>query len=167
MWGSTKANTPDECTWAKAPFNGGASDYDSGYFNSVKDTVCPNNVLAKKYDAAAQIMGGNWRMPTKDELKELIDNTNSVWVPNYNNSGINGRQFTSKINGKTIFIPAAGDYYEGSENNVGKWVDVWSSSLYTSLPDIAYTMFFSSDYLYVADDSGFRNCGHVVRGVCE
>ena len=165
MWGSTKANTPDECTWAKAPFNGGASDYDSGYFNSVKDTVCPNNVLAKEYDTATQIMGGNWRMPTKNELKELIDNTNSVWVPNYNNSGINGRQFTSKINGNSIFIPAAGTYFEGSEYDLNKFVDVWSSSLDTSL--VAYTMFFSSDSLYVADDSGFRNCGCVVRGVCE
>ena len=165
MWGSTKANTPDECTWAKAPFNGGASDYDSGYFNSVKDTVCPNNVLAKEYDTATQIMGGNWRMPTKDELKELIDNTNSVWVPNYNNSGINGRKFTSKINGNSIFIPAAGWCYDGSEYDLNKFVDVWSSSLYTSLTDSALTLHFSSGSIYVADDSGSRNCGNVVRGV--
>lgn len=167
MWGSTKANTPDECTWAKAPFNNGSSDYDSGYFDSVKDTVCPNNVLAKEYDTATQIMGGNWRMPTKNELKELIDNTNSVWVPNYNNSGINGRKFTSKINDNSIFIPAAGWCYNGSEYDLNKFVDVWSSSLIASLHGDAYTMFFSSDSLYVADDSGSRNCGHVVRGVCE
>ena len=103
MWGSTKANTPDECTWAKAPFNGGASDSDSDYFNSVKDTVCPNGILAKKYDAAAQIMGGNWRMPTKNELKELIDNTNSVWVENYKGSGVNGRKFISKTDTSKYF----------------------------------------------------------------
>ena len=170
MWGSTKANTPDECTWAKAPFNGGASDYDSGYFNSVKDTVCPNNVLAKKYDTATQIMGGNWRMPTKDELKELIDNTNSVWVEDYKGSGVNGRKFTSKKEGyqdNSIFIPAAGTYFEGSEYDLNKFVDVWSSSLHTSLPDNALTLHFSSGSIYVADDSGFRNCGCVVRGVCE
>ena len=170
MWGSTKANTPDECTWAKAPFNNGASDFDSDYFNSVKNTVCPNNVLAKEYDTATQIMGGNWRMPTKDELKELIDNTNSVWVEDYKGSGVNGRQFTSKKEGyqdNSIFIPAAGTYFEGSEYDLNKFVDVWSSSLYTSLTDSALTLHFSSGSIYVADDSGFRNSGHVVRGVCK
>ena len=165
MWGSTKANTPDECTWAKAPFNGDNTSYNADAFNKVKDTACPNGILAKEYDAAAQIMGGNWRMPTKNELKELIDNTNSVWVPNYNNSGINGRKFTSKINGNSIFIPAAGWCYDGSEYDLNKFVDVWSSSLYTSLTDSALTLHFSSGSIYVADDSGSRNCGNVVRGV--
>ena len=167
MWGSTRPNTPDECTWAKAPFNGGNTDYNAGAFNQVKDTACPNGILAKEYDTATQIMGGNWRMPTKNELKELIDNTNSVWVPNYNNSGINGRKFTSKINGNSIFIPAAGWCYDGSEYDLNKFVDVWSSSLYTSLTDSALTLHFSSGSIYVADDSGSRNCGNVVRGVCE
>ena len=167
MWGSTRPNTADECTWEHAPFNNGSSEYDETYFSSVKDTVCPNGILAKEYDAATQIMGGNWRMPTKNELKELIDNTNSVWVPNYHNSGINGRQFTSKKNDNSIFIPAAGWCCDGLEYDLNKFVDVWSSSLYTSLTDSALTLHFSSGSIYVAGDSGSRNCGNVVRGVCE
>ena len=62
MWGSITPNTPDECNWANTPFNNGATSYDTTYFNSVKDTVIPNKVLAKEYDVAAQIMGGDWRM---------------------------------------------------------------------------------------------------------
>ena len=162
MWGSVTPNTPDECTWAKAPFNGGASDYDSGYFNSVKDTVCPNNVLAKEYDAATQIMGSDWRMPTQTEIQELLDNTKHEWVTNYNGTGVNGRQFTSKINGNTIFIPAAGDCRGGSVSLVGNYGRVWSSSLYTSDPYNAWYLYFSSGCrMYNIN----RYYGQSVRGV--
>ena len=119
MWGSTTPNTADECTWAKAPFNGGASDYDSGYFNSVKDTVCPNNVLAKEYDTATQIMGDNWRIPTDTEFQELFKNTDKLWTTI---NGVNGYKFTSKKEGyqnNSIFIPAAGTCDGGSVDGVG------------------------------------------------
>ena len=168
MWGSTTPNTNTTCNWANAPFNNGSSDYDEEYFTTHKsEWLDDKDNLKPEFDAAYKATDGAARMPTQDECKELIDNTNSVWVPNYNNSGINGRKFTSKKNGNSIFIPAAGTYFEGSEYDLNKFVDVWSSSLYTSLSDVAYTMFFSSDSLYVADDSGFRNAGCVVRGVCE
>ena len=72
MWGSTTPNTADECNWAKAPFNGGASSYDDTYFNSVKDTVCPNGVLAKEYDTASQIMGGDWRKIGRESCRERV-----------------------------------------------------------------------------------------------
>ena len=81
MWGSTTPNTADECNWAKAPFNGGSSSYNETYFNSVKDTVCPNGVLAKEYDTASQIMGGDWRMPTATEYLTLRNETLWVWCP--------------------------------------------------------------------------------------
>ena len=77
MWGSTTPNTASVGAWAICPFNNHNTDYDEEYFKSVKDTVCPNGILAKEYDAAAQIMGGDWRMPTKTEFRELIDNTDS------------------------------------------------------------------------------------------
>ena len=82
MWGSTTPN--EECTWAKTPFNNGSSDYNETYFNSVKDTVCPNGVLAKEYDAASQIMGGDWRMPTASEYQTLYNETLWVWCPGGN-----------------------------------------------------------------------------------
>ena len=134
MWGSTKANTPDECTWAKAPFNNGDSYYNADAFKLVKDTVYPNGILAKEYDAAAQIMGGGWRMPTKDELKELIDNTTNEWTQV---NGVNGRKFTGS-NGNSIFIPAAGNCGNGSVDGVGKYGCVWSSSLGISYHSFAW-----------------------------
>ena len=172
MWGSTTPNTADECNWAKAPFNGGASSYDDTYFNSVKDTICPNNVLAKEYDAATQIMGGDWRMPTQTECQELLDNTAHVWIEDFNGSGVNGCKFTSKTDtSKYIFIPAAGYYDYGSVHSVGDNGRVWSSSLHASGSDNAWYLNFFNDYEY--DDFYYeitnhgRFFGFCVRGVFE
>ena len=163
MWGSTKANTPDECTWAKAPFNGGNTSYNADAFNQVKDTVCPNGVLAKEYDAATQIMGSDWRMPTQDECKELIDNTEYKWFDDFNSSGVSGGNLTSKINGNSIFIPAAGNCYDGSVSLVGNYGGVWSSSLDTSGPSDAWYLYFNSDDYGM--DYYYRYNGRSVRGV--
>ena len=163
MWGSTRPNKPYECIWTYTPFNNGVGSYNETYFNSVKDIVAPNGVLAKEYDAAAQIMGGDWRMPTKDEIQELLDNTTSVWVTNYNGSGKNGRKFTSTINGNSIFIPAAGDYLDDSEFDVGDRGYVRSSSLNTEDLRGAWGLHFRSDVCYVRNDG--RYDGLCVRGV--
>ena len=167
MWGSTTPNTAYECTWVNTPFNGGASNYDEEYFNSVKDVVCPNGVLAKEYDTAAQIMGGKWRMPTEAEIKELFDNTDNEWITNYNGSGVNGRKFISKTDeSKYIFIPTAGYCSSGSVTDVGSSGTVWSSSLHTSGPVNAWYLYFYSGNCYMY--YGFNRCiGQSVRGVMD
>ena len=162
MWGSTTPNTADECTWAKAPFNNCDSYYNADAFKLVKDTACPNGILAKEYDAAAQIMGGGWRMPTKDELKELIDNTTNEWAQV---DGVNGRKFTGS-NGNSLFIPAAGNCGNGSVDGVGKYGRVWSSSLSTSYHSFAWDMGFLSGDCSM-DNYVYRYGGLSVRGVME
>ena len=151
-------------SWATDPFNNGSSDYDSTYFNSVKDTVCPNGILAKEYDAATQIMGGDWRMPTMADFYELLSGTTNKWITNYNGTGVNGRKLTSKTDtSKYIFIPAAGYCYDGSVDNVGSRGDVWSSSLDISNPDYACNLSFNSDTYNMRDY--YRSNGRSVRGV--
>ena len=164
MWGSTKANTPDECTWTKAPFNNGSSNYDKAYFKSVKDTVCPNGILAEEYDTATQIMGSDWRMPTDNDFQELLNNTDNAWVDNFKGTGINGRQFTSRSDtSKYIFIPAAGYHLGTSEKYKGDRDYVWSSSLVTSSPRSAWYLYSSSGNDRV--DYYDRYYGLSVRGV--
>ena len=163
MWGSTKANTPDECTWAKAPFNGGNTSYNADAFNQVKDTVCPNGILAKKYDTASQIMGSDWRMPTKADFQELLDNTRKEWTQV---NGVNGYKFTSKTDEtKYIFFPAAGLCDDGSVNGVGSYGYVWGSSLLTSIPYLARYLNFNSGGCDMSNFSRFL--GLSVRGVRE
>ena len=162
MWGSTTPTTANACTWTNAPFNGESSDYDETKFNPVKGTVCPNGVLAKEYDAASQIMGGDWRMPTKTELQELIDYTTNEWVTNYKGTGVNGRKFTGS-NGNSIFIPAAGSCYNGVVAVVDNDGDIWSSSLNTSTPRNAWYLYFDSGRCNMDDYD--RYYGYAVRGV--
>ena len=163
MWGSVTPNTPDECTWAKAPFNGGNTDYNADAFNQVKDTVCPNGILAKEYDTASRIMGGDWRMPTDADFQELLDNTDKLWTTI---NGVNGYKFTSIKEGyqnNSIFIPAAGSCGGGSVSGVGDGGNVWSSSLYTSSPYDAWYLSFSSGGCNMNRSS--RCNGQSVRGV--
>lgn len=72
--------------------------------------VCDFNeepsVLPLSQDVANIKRGNDWRMPTVEEFEELFDNTTYVYTT-YN--GVNGLKFTSKINGGTIFLPAAGN----------------------------------------------------------
>ena len=164
MWGSVTPNTPEECTWTNAPFNGGLSYYNSTYFSEVKDTVWPNGVLTKEYDAASQIMGGDWRMPTRDEFQELLDNTDNEWIEDFNGSGVNGRKFTSKINGNSIFIPASGVRSGSAFCYQGIFSQVWSSSLVTESPSFAWNLYFNLGGISAHSTSG-RYFRFAVRGV--
>ena len=160
MWGSITPNTPDECNWANAPFNNGATSYDTTYFNSIKDTAAPNKVLAKEYDVAAQIMGGDWRMPTKNECQELYKNTTQSWVTI---NGVNGKKFTSKTDTtKYIFIPAAGYYYNGSVSEVGNNGRIWSSTISSPYNSARFLKFKAK----TCSASTIERCyGMPVRGV--
>ena len=117
-------------------------------------------VLESADDAASQIMGGDWRMPTKAEFQELLDNTKNEWT---RMNGVNGWKFTSKTNGNSIFIPAAGYCDHGSVYVAGYYGYFWSSSLNTSNPDNAWGLKFLSDDCKVSND--FRGYGRSVRGV--
>ena len=163
MWGSTTPNNDTPCDWKHAPFNGGNTSYNADVINSAKDTVCPNGILAKEYDAASQIMGGDWRTPTKADFEELLANTEHRY--NSTVSGVVGCEFVAS-NGKFIFIPLSG-FREGSstisQNYLG---NVWSSSLDTADHSAAWSLNIDTDEdtdvsLYVA----YRYYGHSVRGV--
>ena len=52
-------------------------------------------------DAAVDIMGGKWSIPTDVQFQELINNCTITWVEK---NGVPGKLFTSNINGKTLFI---------------------------------------------------------------
>lgn len=88
-------------------------------------------VLAPQDDVAHVKWGGNWRMPTIEEMMELKENTNvhSVKTPNKH---IYGYMFTSKINGAFIFLPGGGcfmgDKREDNINPIYTYSRYWSST---------------------------------------
>ena len=111
-------------------------------------------------------MGGDWRMPTKDNFQELLDNTDNEWITNYNGTGVNGMKFTSKTDKtKYIFIPAAGGFYGGSDGSVGDNGYGWSASLNTSSPNYAWYLVFYPGNCNMS--SYYRYGGLSVRGVMD
>lgn len=92
----------------------------------------PDAVLSSIYDAATELWGDSWRMPTADEQEELIKNCDWIWVEDFNGSSISGYAATSKKNGKSIFLPAS-KFISGTSSYTPKENDAiyWSASTHT------------------------------------
>jgi hypothetical protein len=122
------------------------------------------DVLAAEHDAARANMGGEWRMPTTEEMQALYDNTTSTWTDNYNNTGIAGRIFTGKggYANSSLFLPAAGRFNGMSYGNGGSYGYYWSSTLYSSMGGRG--LFFYSGNVGPQYDNG-RYLGFSVRAV--
>ena len=114
-------------------------------------------------DDACSLLDSSMRMPTAEECQELLENTTSAWIENYNESGINGITLTSNINGNYIFVPAVGGVGEGLLGRFGLGGLLWSSSLDSSGVEDALCFDFGSDFAYVND--GDRFYGFPLRAV--
>ena len=115
-----------------------------------------------RYDAARANWGGSWRMPTKAECQELKDNCTWTWTTQ---SGVNGYRVTSKKNGTSIFLPAAGSRFGSSLGYAGESGYYWFSSPLGSLTAYAYGLYFNSSYHLVY--WYYRYDGRTVRPVSE
>ena len=122
------------------------------------------DISGTEYDVAHVKWGGKWCMPTLDEIKELLDNCTNEWTTL---NGVNGRMFTSKINGKSIFFPAAGYRWSGDLDSPGECGYYWLSKQTTQIPgfsDGAYALGFQSSGTAGLHE-GSRYPGHSVRPV--
>ena len=130
------ASTPYEdglyFSWGNITGHTGDDGYDFGTSNdgpyaSTDGAALTGNIPTNTtYDAARHNMGAPWRMPTVGEFQELNANCDSEWT---DEDGVAGRRFTSRINGNSIFFPAAG-YRNGTGlHNRGTLGYYWSSSL--------------------------------------
>ena len=152
-WGETTGYTGEQVKSGERVFD------DKSY--KAKDI---STKLTLEQDAAHVHMGGKWRMPTMTECHELINKCNVVWTSDYNGTGIKGCTFTSKVNGKSVFFPAAGNCDDSSVIIVGSLCNYWSASWSSS--SHAWYLYFNSRGYYGVDDS-YRYYGRSVRAVCE
>ena len=111
-----------------------------------------------QYDAATADWGGSWRMPTRDEIKELMYNCS--WTPETQN-GVDGFKVTGN-NGNYIFIPASG-YRDGSSSYIYGECYYWSSTPHQYSNDYSYILY--SDYEYQSEDMNYRYRGLTIRPV--
>ena len=116
-------------------------------------------------DAATENWGGNWKMPTLEQVSELCNTSNCTneWVANYNGSRINGTLLTSVRNGNKLFVPAGGGYSDGSLNGFGFYGFMWANLL--SPEDNTYAVCMSIDSTRILYNANPRNLGMQVRPV--
>ena len=193
QWGDTQGYTAEQVG------NGeGLKEFKSDYYKFSIDGSSSNfskynasdskKVLDPEDDAAHVIMGGNWRMPTFDEYKELCLNTDIYLVPSegeeiqgtaqeqsgsviinwvsFAEGTLKGIKFYKKGDKQTyIFVPVSGTAVNDSVQGVDNGGNLWTSSLYSS---VRFAWFFSFGvYRSSIDSAGIRYFGRSVRGVIE
>ena len=115
-----------------------------------------------QYDAARANWGGDWRMPTPSEQRELLNNCSWQWTTL---NGVNGYKVTGP-NGNSIFLPAAGYRSGTSLYSEGSSGGYWSSTPGEDDSNYAYDLYFNSSSFDWSSNYG-RNRGQSVRPVLE
>jgi hypothetical protein len=163
-WGETQPkdyyhwNTYQYCMGTSQTMTKYCSNASNGY-NGFTDNL---TTLLPEDDAATVNWGNGWRMPTKEEFQELLDNTTVTWTQQ---NGVNGRLFTAS-NGSSLFLPAAGGRYNSDLHDADSYGNYWSSSLSTEVSyQAGHFRFVSNNYLL--DDHRHRLRGFTVRPVRE
>lgn len=159
------ASTPEEYgyyyawgeTASKASFSWSTYKHCNGSSSSITKYK-GSSTLELVDDAAYLNWGSNWRMATYAEWKELQDYCTWEWI---SRNGVSGHLITSKNNGNSIFLPAAGYGYGGS-NNVGTSGYYWTSSCSTSR-DAYFITFNSGSTTCKTNDKYFGRSVRAVR----
>lgn len=118
-----------------------------------------SDIAGTGYDAATANWGAPWRMPSEDQIEELVDNTTSTWTTQ---NGVNGMKFIGS-NGGTVFFPAAGYRSDTLLRYQGTDGYCWSATVYLSYSNNARRLYFNSGG--VSTNIGYRRCGQSVRPV--
>ena len=157
-WGETEGHAAAEVNWNQWEFSEESYLAGSGYPISTNLTL--------EQDAAHVYLGGNWRMPTKGEFDELRNSsyTTQTWTDDYNSTGAAGYVFTSKSNGNSIFLPAAGYCGYKSVDDQGSRGGYWSGSWVSK--KYAWHLYFKSGDISTRNNT-LREYGLSVRAVCE
>lgn len=149
-WGNTEGHA-----------EGSGYDFSQEVYDTTPGAAITTN-LSLSQDAARANLGAPWRMPTAAEFQELYDNCTSVWTTR---NGVNGRLFTSNVNGNTLFLPASGDYINTAVENRGSNGNYWSST-YLSATN-ARGLYFNNSGVNPLYDSSRRRLGVSIRAVLD
>lgn len=129
QWGDIQGYTADQVSTGDGQKEFRWDDYKWNASKGFSKYNTTGDALDLEDDAAHANMGGDWHMPTPEQIQELINETTSKGETQ---NGVYGILFTSKTDpSKSIFIPAAGCVEDRSLSHSGSRVFVWSSMLST------------------------------------
>ena len=175
QWGDTVGYTADQVGRDKV-FNWENYKFSTSPILTKYNSTESLKVLEPIDDAATVHMGSRYRMPTIDEIEELINNTTQTFIDSDGNEYVKGDDNVNiklgklkgvrfaGLNGNSIFIPATGYCKVSLTNWISSYGELWSSSLSDSYVRFARCLNFYYDG-DVYDNSEGRNVGLCVRGV--
>ena len=174
-WGDTVGYKREGNAWVATDGSSSNFSFNSGntptYGKSIatlqsEGWITADSVLAPAHDAAHVHWGGEWRMPTKQELSDLNSKCDWTWATQ---NGVQGYVVKGKgtYASASIFLPCAGSVYgyPTSLYYAGSYGFYWSSVPFSDKVcyDNALDLFFDSgDHHTYADD---RMVGQSVRPV--
>ena len=124
-WGETQPK--DQYIWTTYQYANGSATTLTKYGVAGAMGVVDNKYKLDPEDDAATVNWGNpWRMPTDDEISELMNKC--IWTRTTKN-GVEGFLVTSKTNSNAIFLPAGGHISTTSQHQ-NLFGNYWSSTLY-------------------------------------
>jgi uncharacterized protein (TIGR02145 family) len=114
--------------------------------NNYRHPTISDNISGNiQYDAARANWGGDWRIPTKNEMQELLDNCSKTFTTQ---NGVKGYKLISKNNSNIIFLPASGYYYGSTLNGEASYGYYWTSTYKTnSYSDYCLRFYNNSSYV--------------------
>lgn len=149
-WGETEGFTVEDVKTKKRRFT----------WSSYKAKSISSDLTAEN-DAACACLGENYRIPTKEDFEELLAYCDSTLTYTYKGKMVTGRILKSKINGNSIFLPAAGRCSGSSVSGVSEYGYYWSASY--DLNSLAWVLFFC--YRNPILDTSVMFYGRSVRAV--
>ena len=126
------------------------------------DSISYDDTWAKSNDPSP----AGWHVPTDAEFITLLfddDKVSNEWTTQ---NGVNGRKFTDKANGNSIFLPALGarSGEDGTLNLVDMQGSYWTST--TSCPDCSYGAYIC-EYNVGMNDGENRSSAYNIRSVAD
>ena len=152
-WGNVVGHTAND------EYNFDEDEYKKTSGAKLRDSYQPgysDNDAAKRYNLKFDIKS---RMPRMVDFAELVEYCDHKWVEQ---NGVKGMQFTSRVNGNSIFFPASGRRYGTSLYYRGSNGYYWSASLHSQI--VGYYLNFNSGGVNPAY-SNYRYYGFSVRAV--
>ncbi|MBO7652929.1 MAG: InlB B-repeat-containing protein [Bacteroidales bacterium] len=166
-WGETESK--DTYSWGNYKYSAEGASYQDAKLTKYCNVAQHGNngftdaltTLESIDDAATVNWGVGWRMPTGEEMNELLNNCTHECITQ---NSVYGVKFTGS-NGNSIFLPAAGNRYDSEFYDASFGGSFWSSSLYSGNSGRAWFLTFYSGYCGM--DYYYRNSGMTVRPVCQ
>lgn len=158
QWGDTQGWTKEDIESGDKVF--GWSDYkwtqDNGQTFTKYDKQ--DSKLSPEDDMATVNMGAEWRLPTREEIIELLT-LPYVWKER---NGVMGYELTGK-NGNKLFLPAVGMVMKNRVDFEDAACAYWSKDIRKDNVKTGHTIWFDDNFLQLS--GGWRYIGYNIRPV--